>query len=273
MTVIPIRRVTGADVADVVASADFAVLPVGAIEWHGPHLPLGTDTILADGFADALDGGDWTAVRYPTVSLTAVPGQTRHYPGTVAVRPDTMVDYLSQVLLGIARNGFRRVLVLNAHDANMSTARAAMEWVSGELPVSILLANWFQLVPWTETAEILGPGPARGHGGAFETAGVLAFDPETVRLDGVDDLPPRPRLQTADHVLVESHPAPWQGWSGRLSMVTQDGADEIRRRAERQLHALVAEWLARPEPESPTTGVPGPHELERPATRGRRENG
>jgi len=273
MSLIRIEHVTGADVADTVASADFAVLPLGSVEWHGPHLPLGSDTILAEGFASELSQGDWKAVLYPTVGLTAVPGQTRHYPGTIAIRPETMVDYLSQVLLSIHNSGFSRILLLNAHDANMSTARAAMEWVSGESPVSLLLANWFQLVPWSDTTELLGDVPTRGHGGAFETAGVLAFAPETVRLDTVEDLPPRPRLATADHVLVESHPAPWQGWSGHISVVNEPGAAEIRRKAATRLRALVAEWLERPEPESPRTGTPSQVSDSSPETRGSGRNG
>ncbi|MDI5942461.1 creatininase family protein, partial [Micromonospora sp. DH15] len=48
---VPVARVPGGELAAVAAAADFAVLPVGAVEWHGPHLPLGTDLILAEGFA------------------------------------------------------------------------------------------------------------------------------------------------------------------------------------------------------------------------------
>ncbi|MDA0629596.1 hypothetical protein PCS76_22555, partial [Acinetobacter baumannii] len=102
----------------------------------------------------------------------------------------------------------------------MSTVRAAMEWVSGEHRASLLLASWFQLVPWPEAARILGPEQTRGHGGSFETSGVLAFAPEAVDLAAVVDLPPRPRLAGPDHVLVESHPTPWDGWSGHISQVT-----------------------------------------------------
>lgn len=48
---LPASRVPGGDLAAVAGAADFAVLPVGAVEWHGPHLPLGADLILAEGFA------------------------------------------------------------------------------------------------------------------------------------------------------------------------------------------------------------------------------
>jgi len=123
--------------------ADFAVLPIGSVEWHGPHLPLGTDTLLADGFTSPLAEGQWQAVLYPTVSLTASPGQTRSNPGTIGIRPETIVEYYTQALEGVLASGFHRVLIVCAHDSNMSTMRTAMEWVSGWTTASLLLVNWF----------------------------------------------------------------------------------------------------------------------------------
>jgi creatinine amidohydrolase len=251
MTLRDVRTIVGRDAEAALRGADFAVVPLGSVEWHGPHLPLGTDTLIAEDLATALDEGPWTGVLYPTVALTAAPGQTRHYPGTVGLRPDTMVQYLSQVLAALADSGLRRVLLVNAHDANMATARSAMEWVSGHRGVSMLLASWFQLVPPAETAEIFGPGQVRGHGGAFETSGVLAVAPDAVALDGVGDIPPRPRLAAADHVLVEPHPEPWQGWSGLVSRVTPESADRVRRAARARLTELVAQWLDTPPPQLP----------------------
>ena len=252
MALIDVKRLTGVSVESVIASADFAVLPIGSVEWHGPHLPLGTDTLLAEGFAVALAAGDWNAVLYPTIAFTASPGQTRSYPGTVGIRPETMVEYFTQVLEAILASGFSRVLILNAHDANMSTMRTAMEWVSGRTTASLLLANWFQLVPPEETTELLGSEQPRGHGGSFETAGVFAFAPDSVDLAAVTDVPPRPKLAVeAAHVLVESHPSPWFGWSGNISQVTPEAAAEIRRRATKRLIDLVGAWLLSPPPEPP----------------------
>ncbi len=252
-------RVPGEEWTDTVAAADFAILPVGAFEWHGPHLPLGTDLILAEAFARAwTEAGDhrWredmSAVLYPAVAYTACPGQTRGWPGTIAVRPETTVAYLSDVLKGILMAGFTRVLVVNGHDANMSTVRAAMEWVSGNHRASLMLANWFQLVTPEETTEIFGPLPARGHGGAYETAGVMAFAAETVRLDAVADLPPRAKLEVAQpYVLVESAPSPWEGWSGNISLVSTERAAHVRKLAAARLTDLLTAWVAAPLPDAP----------------------
>ena len=244
-------RIPGTRLAEVAAQADFAVLPVGAIEWHGPHLPLGSDLILADGFA-AECAGTHRGVLFPSIAYTACPGQTRPWPGTIAIRPEIAVAYLCDVLEGIVAAGFPRVLVVNGHDANMSTARAAMEWVSGRHRASLLLVNWFQLVTPEETAAIYGDRPARGHGGAYETSGVLGFDPGAVRLDATEDLPVRPRLATPHpYVLVESRPDPWAGWSGHVSLATEASGYQVRRLAARRLREIVDAWLAAPLPGPP----------------------
>ncbi|MEU4480714.1 creatininase family protein [Micromonospora sp. NPDC023966] len=252
---LPAARIPGGELAAVAAAADFAVLPVGAVEWHGPHLPLGTDLILAEGFAgeSAAAGPGPRGVLFPAVAYAACPGQTRPWPGTVAIRPEIAVGYLADVIEGIVTAGFPRLLVVNGHDANMSTVRAAMEWVSGRCTASLLLVNWFQLVTPAETTEIYGAAPARGHGGAYETSGVLGFDPGAVRLDAATDLPPKPKLPvTHPYVLVESRPDPWQGWSGHVSLASEEAGRTVRALAAERLRETVAAWVAAPPPSPPT---------------------
>lgn len=280
---LPATRIPGGELAAVAAAADYAVLPVGAVEWHGPHLPLGTDLILAEGFAAEAGGaagpntdadgpaggvasaagssGDTSTgapgprgVLFPAVPYAACPGQTRPWPGTVSIRPEIAVGYLADVIEGIVAAGFPRLLIVNGHDANMSTVRAAMEWVSGRRTASLLLVNWFQLVTPAETTDLYGPLTARGHGGAYETSGVLGFDPGAVRLDAVADLPPKPKLPVGHpYVLVESRPDPWQGWSGHISLATEAAGRQVRATAGARLREIVAAWVAAPPPAPPTT--------------------
>jgi creatinine amidohydrolase len=256
---IPFAELRGGLRAETAARADFAVLPVGAVEWHGPHLPFGTDVILAAEFAAHLRG-DFTAVLFPAMPYSACPGKTSGHEGTIAIRPEVALAYLCDVLQGIVEAGFERVLVLNGHDANMSMARAAMEWVSGRVTSSFLLVNWFQLLTPAETAHLFGGpngGPngghnGRGHGGPYESAAVWSFAPESVNTDGVDDLPPRAALATdRPHVLVESFPTPWDGWSGYISQASQAKGDEIVNGALDQLARVLAAWI-----ESPRTDPP-----------------
>jgi len=240
--------------AETAARADFAVLPVGAVEWHGPHLPFGTDVILAAEFAARLRG-DFTAVLFPAMPYSACPGKTSGHEGTIAIRPEIALAYLCDVLAGIVDAGFERVLVLNGHDANMSMARAAMEWVSGSRKASFLLVNWFQLLTPAETAHLFG-GPGghngRGHGGPYESAAVWSFAPESVNTDDIEDLPPRAALATdRPHVLVESYPTPWDGWSGYISQASQAKGDEIVEGALGQLARVLETWIAAPPSDAP----------------------
>ena len=241
----------GALRAETAARADFAVLPLGAVEWHGPHLPFGTDVILASELAARLRG-QFTAVVFPAVPYSACPGKTSGHEGTIAIRPGVALAYLCDVLQGMVESGFERVLVLNGHDANMSMARAAMEWVSGKVRASFLLVNWFQLVTQDETGHLFQGHNGRGHGGPFESAAVWSFAPKSVNTDDVPDLPPRPSLATdRQHVLVESFPTPWDGWSGYISQASRAKGDEIVELALDKLTGVLEAWIASPRTDPP----------------------
>lgn len=257
-TVQPFSHIPGGHLAEWVARAHFAVLPLGSVEWHGPHLPFGTDLILAKAFARRLPDGV-TAVLYPAVAYAPCPGKTRGYPGTVAVRPEVAVAYLSDVLAGILTAGFVRVLILNAHDANMAIARAAMEWVSGHFRASLLLVNWWQLVTPEETAAqgLFTGHSGRGHGGPYEASVTWALAPDAVCPDLARDLPPRPALATdRPHVLVESCPTPWDGYAGFVQQASRAKGEALLAQATAHLAALVRAWLASPLPDAPPGSPP-----------------
>ena len=260
---IPFAELRGGLRDEVAVRADFAVLPVGAVEWHGPHLPFGTDVVLAAEFAARLRG-DFTAVLFPAMPYSACPGKTSGHEGTIAIRPEVALAYLCDVLQGIVDSGFERVLVVNGHDANMSMARAAMEWVSGRRRASFLLVNWFQLLTPAETSHLFSGHNGRGHGGPYESAAVWSFAPESVNTDGVPDLPPRPALETdRAHVLVESYPTPWDGWSGYISQASRAKGDEIVEGALDKLEGVLRAWLASLRTDPPrrrSTGDPVPSE-------------
>lgn len=250
---IPFAELRGGRRSEVARRAHFAVLPVGAVEWHGPHLPFGTDVILASELAARLRG-DFTAALFPAMPYSACPGKTSGYEGTIAIRPEVALAYLCDVLQGIVDSGFERVLVLNGHDANISLARAAMEWVSGRRRASFLLVNWFQLLTPTETSHLFSGHNGRGHGGPYEAAAIWSFAPESVDTTGIADLPPRPALETdVQHVLVESYPTPWDGWSGYISQASRAKGDEIVDRALDKLEGVLNAWLAGPRTDPPRT--------------------
>ena len=164
------------------AAAPVAYVPWGALEWHGPHLPFGTDVILASEFAARIRG-TFSAVLFPAMPYSACPGKTSGYEGTIAIRPEIALAYLCDVLAGIVDSGFERVLLMNGHDANMSMARAAMEWVSGQRRASFLLVNWFQLLT---PAEVAATTPARSESRCNPWTSLTIWAPEAIACRAVD---------------------------------------------------------------------------------------
>ncbi len=94
------------------------LLPMGCIERHGPHLPLGTDQIVADAVSRRAADTE-PAVVFPGYYFGKI-WTARHYPGTFAAPPNLLLDLLECTVGEVARNGFWRILIVNSHGGNTS---------------------------------------------------------------------------------------------------------------------------------------------------------
>ena len=113
---------SGPEVADSLTPDSVVVLPVGAIEQHGPHLPLSVDTVIADEVASALlnaVGGDIDLWLLPTL---AVSKSNEHLwsPGTLSLSAETLLRVLDDLATCIAATPARRLVFLNGHGGNSS---------------------------------------------------------------------------------------------------------------------------------------------------------
>jgi creatinine amidohydrolase len=238
------KSIQGRNLQSVVENSDFAVLPLGSVEYHGPHAPYGTDLILAEGFGQLLSG-QFSAVVYPGIAYSACPGKTVHYPGTISIGTDTFIQYLRDVLAGILATGFSKILLLNAHDANMSVARAAAEWVTGDFdPSSVLILNWFQMLTTDETNEWgTFDGTGRGHGGPYEISAVQAMCPDCVEVKPEDAelVTPQP-LTKLPYVLVERSPKGWNGYTGKIHETSLATGRRIVDGVTKNINAILEQW-------------------------------
>ncbi|HEY0374250.1 MAG TPA: creatininase family protein [Amnibacterium sp.] len=118
------------------AGRGVAILPFGALEQHGPHLPLATDTITAEAVAAAL------ADRLDALLLPAVPfGDTWNmsgYPGTVSLRPETVTAIAEDVGRGVAASGARLLVVVNGDWGNRAPLAVAARRLADVLPTVVL---------------------------------------------------------------------------------------------------------------------------------------
>jgi creatinine amidohydrolase len=164
------------------------LLPVGATEQHGPHLPTGTDTILATAIAEAVSART-NALVLPSIAIGCSYGHGTELPGTFSVTPESLADTVRQVVEWGAHSGLRRVILVNGHFGNRAALGIAGDHIRFRRPdLRIGIVSW-----WAATqqiaAEVLKDGEDI-HANRAETSIMLAVAPDLVRMDlasGADD--------------------------------------------------------------------------------------
>ncbi len=227
------------------------LVPVGALEQHGPHLPMGTDAILSTAIA--------TSVAQRTGGLVAQPftygyksqqksGGGNHLPGTTSLDAATLIGLTRSVTVSLLRQGIRRVVFVNGHYENYQFLYEGIDLALDDLGIgsgderSVLLLSYWDYV----SGDTLGlvypdgfPGWAIEHGGVLETSLMLHLKPSLVDLERAvqhaaaslprfDRLPVVPDRTPASGCL--SAPAGSDPDKGRLlfDQVVEDLAADIR---------------------------------------------
>ena len=160
------------------AARPLLIQPVGALEAHGPHLPLGADQIQAERTAEAL-AERIDALIAPALPYGCCPG-TRQFPGTVSLSNHQLSSLIEEVLGEWGRIGFRRILVLSGHAerGHLAALREGADRARAHLPeLRIVVLSDYAFV-----YELRGKRSpdSDGHGGLLETSRLLAFAPEKV---------------------------------------------------------------------------------------------
>ena len=186
-------------------SAGVCLLPLSVLERHGHHLPLGTDMYIGHEIcrrAAAIE----PAVVFPNYIFTQIP-EARHLAGTVAIDPDVMLSLLDNVCREIARNGLKKIVLVNAHGGNHGLISLFnMMQLYGPRDYVVYLAQPHTILfggqleaPWEPSTE--------GHAGPGETSLILAIRPDLVdmtRVPADDEGKARDRLRTLREAGVQT---------------------------------------------------------------------
>lgn len=164
--------------------ADVLVVPVGSCEQHGPHLPLGTDTVIAERVAHAVARQVPGLIVAPTIGVGAS-GEHAGFPGTLSIGSEA----LELMLIELARSAdfFTGVVFVNGHGGNTATLRSAVEL----------------LVLESRNAAALSCGVPGGdaHAGRTETSLMLWLAPSTVRMDRAERGVTEPWAEIAGRII------------------------------------------------------------------------
>jgi creatinine amidohydrolase len=150
-----------------------AILPLGSIEQHGPHLPFGTDRFIADALAEALAERVGDAVALPAIPFGCA-SEHLDFAGTLHVEPDTLERLLGDLLGSVARHGFARAFVFTAHGGNVDALRAMRDRLGRRArPLALAVADDLD-VGRVQAAVVegfgLGARTAGPHAGEYETS-------------------------------------------------------------------------------------------------------
>jgi creatinine amidohydrolase len=240
---------TARDFAALERAEVIAVLPVGAVEQHGPHLPLSVDRDILDGIiatALPLIPDDCPAVFLPTC---AVGKSNEHsaWPGTLTLSAATLMAMWSDIGDSVAAAGVKKLVLLNSHGGQI----APMDIVVRDLRIKhgmlTVAANWFAMgLP----EGLISPAEERFgiHAGEMETSMMLALHPGLVQMTHARDFPAR-QAELSGHLGLS--PAGKLGWQmqdlnaagacGNAAAATPEKGRAFLDHAARQLVALLQE--------------------------------
>ena len=182
----PIRwwqSLTTAEVANLASRDPVAILPLAAIEQHGPHLPLSTDLDIGLGMLAAafqLLPDDCPAWVLPPQSLGASREHGR-FPGTISLKPELLIAAIEAAGDALARDGVRRLVLSNSHGGNRTALAEAGLRLREEHDMLVVEANWSRFPRPTEVELPEGEWRHGFHAGAVETSMMMHLRPELVR--------------------------------------------------------------------------------------------
>lgn len=230
-------ELTANDFADAVEKTKVCVIPMGVVEKHGSHLPLGTDMIIGRTIAEMAAEIE-PFVIFPYYCFGQI-NEARHVPGAIAVSPKMQMELLQEVINEVRRNGFKKIVLLESHGGNINFLNYFLQgqlykkcdYALYKISIFDIINKCIEKYPGTEQD---------GHAALTETELVLAYHPELVHMEAVN---PEGAVNQhrLDHMAGIETPVSWYA----DHPTHQDGApDEANQERGRKKYKVAAEYVA-----------------------------
>lgn len=168
-----------------------AVLPVGAIEQHGPHLPVGVDAIINAGIvkrAVETMSGDCPALFLPMLKV-GKSDEHLAFPGTLTLSHETLARVWYEIAACVHRAGVRKILFFNSHGGQPQLLEIVCRDLRAKLGLFSVAATWSRITPM---ADLFSESEIKHgiHGGQIETSMMLHLEPQTVKMQAAENFVP-----------------------------------------------------------------------------------
>lgn len=177
------EELTSKDIGAVDKETTVVIVPIGSIEVHGPHLPLGTDTMII--YYIALKAAEKErAIVLPPLYYAYVP-ENRHFPGTISLKSETFMKLLEDIVEEVYRQGFKKILILNGHGGNKRVLRLFVRKMLEKGFKGNLYVLADTLGPLRNKIDEIRETDVYEHACEIETSLMLFLKPYLVKLDNV----------------------------------------------------------------------------------------
>lgn len=252
------------DFASLDPTRTVAVLPVAAIEQHGPHLPLSVDAAILEGVLAAAAPhlpGDAPVYALPTQAV-GLSLEHERFPGTLTLKPETVIRLWVELGESVARSGVRKLLIFNSHGGNTALLDVVGRELRARYDLLVIGASWFNLPLLDDSGQdlnaLFSPQEHRFgiHGGQIETALMLALHPECVRMQNAEHFHSTSQDRARDYPILgngRSAKLAWQmqdyhpqGAVGNAAAATAEQGRALLDAAGRSLAGLLQEMMNLP---------------------------
>ena len=250
---------TTADFASLDLARAIAVLPVAAIEQHGPHLPLSVDTDIVNGVVTAAVPHvptELPALFLPTQAVGFSPEHNR-FAGTLTLKSETLIRLWTEIGECVAASGVKKLVLFNAHGGQVGAMDLVARDLRARLGMLVYSVNWFNLPLMDANGQDVNAMFSADehrfgiHGGEIETSMVLALKPDRVRMAQAEYFRSASQARAADFPILGNGRSAKLGWQmqdynaegavGNAGAATAEKGRILLDAAGRGLAALLAE--------------------------------